>query len=228
MDVLRPFKLLSMGFSTQKYWSGLPFPSPGDLPDPGIEPASPAWQADSLPLSHLGSPLIQFWMWNVSRRASGQLHLYRHCPSVPRPAKAESPGQEAGILCFNKCSRCFFGSCQAGKHWPIHCCFWLAGVCRILGLSRGVGSGLCGFWLWLDSGCFVLRKSWTLNSRLILMEPGREGSLFKKKKKKTQNKNWRVCAVLFENNLRRYKVEILPRATATVLLVSTCFIWQQW
>ena len=60
MDVLRPFKLLSMGFSTQKYWSGLPFPSPGDLPDPGIEPASPAWQADSLPLSHLGSPLIQF------------------------------------------------------------------------------------------------------------------------------------------------------------------------
>ena len=188
MDVLRPFKLLSMGFSTQKYWSGLPFPSPGDLPDPGIEPVSPAWQADSLPLSHLGSPLIQFWMWNVSRRASGQLHLYRHCPSVPRPAKAESPGQEAGILCFNKCSRCFFGSCQAGKHWPIHCCFWLAGVCRILGLSRGVGSGLCGFWLWLDSGCFVLRKSWTLNSRLILKEPGREGSLFKKKKKKPKTK----------------------------------------
>ena len=33
----------------QKYWSGLPFPSPGDLPDPGIEPGSPALQADSLP-----------------------------------------------------------------------------------------------------------------------------------------------------------------------------------
>ena len=32
---------LSMGFSRQEYWSGLPFPSPGDLPDPGIEPASP-------------------------------------------------------------------------------------------------------------------------------------------------------------------------------------------
>ena len=39
----------SMGFSRQKYWSGLPFPSPGDLPDPGIEPESPAWQADALP-----------------------------------------------------------------------------------------------------------------------------------------------------------------------------------
>ena len=40
---------LSMGFSRQEYWSGLPFPSPGDLPNPGIEPGSPALQADSLP-----------------------------------------------------------------------------------------------------------------------------------------------------------------------------------
>ena len=40
---------LSMGFSRQGYWSGLPFLSPGDLPDPGIEPGSPALQADSLP-----------------------------------------------------------------------------------------------------------------------------------------------------------------------------------
>ena len=40
---------LSMGFSTQEYWSGLPFPSPEDLPNPGIEPGSPALQADSLP-----------------------------------------------------------------------------------------------------------------------------------------------------------------------------------
>ena len=40
---------LSMGFSSQEYWSGLPFPSPGDLPDPGIEPRSPALQADALP-----------------------------------------------------------------------------------------------------------------------------------------------------------------------------------
>ena len=40
---------LSMGFSRQEYWSGLPFPSPGDLSDPGIEPVSPTLQADSLP-----------------------------------------------------------------------------------------------------------------------------------------------------------------------------------
>ena len=37
------------GFSRQEYWSGLPFPSPGDLPDPGIEAGSPALQADALP-----------------------------------------------------------------------------------------------------------------------------------------------------------------------------------
>ena len=40
---------LSMGFSTQEYWSGLPFPSPEDLPNPGIKPGSPALQADALP-----------------------------------------------------------------------------------------------------------------------------------------------------------------------------------
>ena len=40
---------LSMKFSRQEYWSGLPFPSPEDLPDPGIEPRSPALKADALP-----------------------------------------------------------------------------------------------------------------------------------------------------------------------------------
>ena len=44
------------GISRQEYWNGLPFPSPVDLPDPGIKPMSPAWQMDFLPLSHLGSP----------------------------------------------------------------------------------------------------------------------------------------------------------------------------
>ena len=43
-----------MAFSRQKYWSGLPFASPGDLPDPGIEPGSPALQADVL----LSEPFI--------------------------------------------------------------------------------------------------------------------------------------------------------------------------
>ena len=46
---------LSMGFSRQEYWVGLPFPSPGDLPDPGIEPGSPALQTDALPSEPPGS-----------------------------------------------------------------------------------------------------------------------------------------------------------------------------
>ena len=47
---------LSMGFSRQEYWSGLPFPPPGDLPDTGIKPRSPALQADSLPSELPGKP----------------------------------------------------------------------------------------------------------------------------------------------------------------------------
>ena len=46
---------LSMGFSRQEYWSGLPFPSPGDLPNPGIGPGSPTLQADALPSEPPGS-----------------------------------------------------------------------------------------------------------------------------------------------------------------------------
>ena len=57
---------LSMGFSRQEYWSGLPFPSPGDLPEPGIEAGSPISQADALPSEppgkqrepHFGGPTI--------------------------------------------------------------------------------------------------------------------------------------------------------------------------
>ena len=48
---------LSMGFSRQEYWSGLPFPPPGDLPNPGIEPRSLALQTDSLPSKSWGKKL---------------------------------------------------------------------------------------------------------------------------------------------------------------------------
>ena len=64
---------LFMGFFRQEYWSGLPFPPPGDLPDPGIQPqgsTSPAWQADSLPLSHLVSPMTWLYLNYIFQRAS--------------------------------------------------------------------------------------------------------------------------------------------------------------
>ena len=70
---------ISMGFSRQEYWSGLPFPLPGDLPDPGIElvsPVPPALQADSLPTGLLGNlfllifklySMYSFCLWIVSQ-----------------------------------------------------------------------------------------------------------------------------------------------------------------
>ena len=51
---------LSMGFSRQEYWSGLPFPPPGDIPNPGIKPRSPALQADALPSEPPGKPKAPF------------------------------------------------------------------------------------------------------------------------------------------------------------------------
>ena len=68
---------LSMGISRQEYWSGLPFPSPGDLPDLGIKPESPPLQADSLPTElqgkPLGSPLIFLVM--LTKRAEELMDL---------------------------------------------------------------------------------------------------------------------------------------------------------
>ena len=52
----------TMGFSRQEYWSELPFPSPGDIPDPGIEPWSPTMQADSLLSEPSGNILEQFFI----------------------------------------------------------------------------------------------------------------------------------------------------------------------
>ena len=59
---------LSVGFSIQEYWNGLPCPLLGDLPDPGIEPVTPALQADSLLLSHQGSP-------NLTNRAAHKMEM---------------------------------------------------------------------------------------------------------------------------------------------------------
>ena len=59
---------LSMGFSRQEYWIGLPFPSPGEVSDPGIEPASPVLPALAggfFPLSHLGNLFVLFSSWQI-------------------------------------------------------------------------------------------------------------------------------------------------------------------
>ena len=55
-DFVNPWTIQSMEFSRPEYWSGYPFPSPWDLPSPGIEPTSPTLQADSLPAEPQGKP----------------------------------------------------------------------------------------------------------------------------------------------------------------------------
>ena len=78
---------LSMEFSRQEYWIGLPFPCPGDLPDPGIKPGSPTLQADALPSGPPGKPSsVQFSHSVVSNslRPRGLQHARPPCPS-PTP-----------------------------------------------------------------------------------------------------------------------------------------------
>ena len=68
-----------MGFSRQEYWSGLPFPSPGDLLDPGIKPRSPTLQADSLPAKPVtlqqGSSFSYLWIILAQERVAETWHL---------------------------------------------------------------------------------------------------------------------------------------------------------
>ena len=66
---------LAMGFSRQEYWSGLPSPSPGDLPDPGIEPGSPALQADALPSEPPAKPHVKC---KISSQAGDRSNLSKH------------------------------------------------------------------------------------------------------------------------------------------------------
>ena len=67
----------SMEFSRQEYWSGLPFPSPGDLPDPGIKPESPTLQADALPSEPPGKSLTLKKITDKYIRTKQFLYLQR-------------------------------------------------------------------------------------------------------------------------------------------------------
>ena len=97
----------SMGFSRQEYWSGVPFPSPGDLPDPGIEPRSPALEADALTSEPPGKPYSTHhtalhgmvgdgecvdsdpgpWGFTIRLRAEQTLSIYRDLYARSRPGK---------------------------------------------------------------------------------------------------------------------------------------------
>ena len=73
----------SMGFPRQEYWTGLPFPSPEDLPDPGIKSASPAWQVDSLPLHHQEAHSFHIVLYNFHYESVHWIGLIAYLPSSP-------------------------------------------------------------------------------------------------------------------------------------------------
>ena len=98
---------LSMGFSRKEYWSRLPCPSLGDLPDPGIAPVSPAWQADSLPLSHEGSPSLICVLYRS--QAGPVLWLSPRTTRAPLSLDSES-------------LKCFSGWFEAPIKPPQHLC----------------------------------------------------------------------------------------------------------
>ena len=101
---------LSMGFSSQKYWSGLPVPSPGDLPDPGMEPRSPTLRADALTSESRGMPGANGDGGNEDNNNLLEniacMYCYTHCPqpcSRPPPTHASTgdswtlPGKSGAV-----------------------------------------------------------------------------------------------------------------------------------
>ena len=99
----------SMGFSRQEYWSGVPLPSPGDLPDPGIEPWSPALEADALTSEPPGKPKVtltavkNFKMHSGSNKAGYfcccHCLVTKLCPTFCDPVDCSPPGFSVhGIL----------------------------------------------------------------------------------------------------------------------------------
>ena len=88
MDYITCQVLPSVGFSRQEYWNGLPFPSPGDLPNSGIKPRSPTLQADSLPTEPPG---------NLHSLFKGKLYVCcclvtQSCPTLCDPMDCSTPG----------------------------------------------------------------------------------------------------------------------------------------
>ena len=98
---------LSLGFSRQEYWSVLPCPPPGDLPDPGIEPislVSLALQAGSFPLSHLGSHLLPIVIHKCIHTHTHK-YMYTHTFALPYPTGtrflALDISTDSYLLCFS-------------------------------------------------------------------------------------------------------------------------------
>ena len=101
----------SMGFPGQEYWSGLPFPSSGDLPNPGIKPGSRALQADALSSEPPGKPSIQFSVYYI--RSDGKESACSAGDSGLMPGWLRSPRRNGKPL---QCS-CLENPVDRGAWW---------------------------------------------------------------------------------------------------------------
>ena len=98
-----------MEFSREEYWSGLPFPSPGDLLDPGIKPPrSPALQADSLPTEPLGNPRSQRWLGEIAAT------LWKRSVTTTAPLALTGTSISQALGSVND-------SCPRDMSWGINC-----------------------------------------------------------------------------------------------------------
>ena len=99
-----PWTIQSLEFSRPEYWSGQPFPSPGDLPNSGIEPMSPALQADSLPAEPQGKHVFYINIYNYYVCCAQSLsHVQLLQPHGLQPTRLfcpeDSPGKNPGVRC---------------------------------------------------------------------------------------------------------------------------------
>jgi len=147
---LKPASVLlcPWGFSRQEYWSGLQVPSPGDLPDPGFKPGSPALQADSLPSEPQGSPY---------ENTVDQFHqILARTSSPPSPLPHMHTFWPLHSVCKwtrSRCSADTWKLCFLGFRAPLHLSRHLtlttphlspSGSCLSQGNSKGFPTSVCG------------------------------------------------------------------------------------
>ena len=99
-SVVSNFLRQSMEFSSPEYWSGVPFPSPGDLPNPGMEPRSPTLQADSLPAEPPGKPQ-EYWS-GQPRPPPGELPDLGGNPGSPLQADSLPASYQGSPMVFSR------------------------------------------------------------------------------------------------------------------------------
>ena len=122
---------LSMGFPRQGYWSELPFPAPGDLPDPGIEPVSPpspALQVDSLSLSHQGSP------WGQLPRFQFHFYPFPSCATLGKLLDFSEPQFPYIVFIFYILKYVFVWLAVPG----LHCGRIFSAACELLVVAFGI------------------------------------------------------------------------------------------